>query len=216
VGHDYARLMWDEMGDLADFMDELPAAQWDHESLCEGWRVRDVIGHMCAGHTLPMPKMLREIARYKGDIDAGSAVISVQFGSDHAPSELAAIFRGVAENRTRKGISRVIPAKAGFTDHLVHTQDIRRPLGALRDIPEERLIAALDTLSSPMGGAMPAKKRLKGLKVTATDVGWTRGDGPELRGPAEAIILASLGRDVVLPDLEGEGADRLGKALAAA
>ena len=209
------QLMWDETADLAEFVSGLPDAQWDHESLCDGWRVRDVIGHMCVGHTMPMPKMLREVARYKGDIDAGSAVLSVRYGTDHTPAELAATISAIARHHTRKGISRVIPAKAGFTDHLVHHQDIRRPLGQLREIPEERLVAALDSLFLSLGGSMPAKKRLKGLKVTATDVGWTKGDGPELRGPAEAIILASLGRDVVLADLEGEGADQLGKALAA-
>ena len=216
MGHDYAQLMWDETADLAEFVRGLPDAQWDHESLCEGWRVRDVIGHMCLGHTESLGKILIEVARYKGNIDAGSAVASVEFGTEHTPAELAEILRGIAEHHTRRGISRVIPTKAGFTDHLVHHQDIRRPLGRLREIPEERLVAALDSLFLSLGGSMPAKKRLKGLKVTATDVGWTKGDGPELRGPAEAIILASLGRDVVLADLEGEGADQLGKALAAA
>jgi uncharacterized protein (TIGR03083 family) len=216
MGHDYAQLMWDETADLAEFVSGLPDAQWDHQSLCEGWRVRDVIGHMCVGHTLPMPKMLREVLRYKGDIDAGSAVLSVDYGSNHTPAELAATITSIAGQRTRKGISRVIPAKTGFTDHLVHHQDVRRPLGQLREIPEERLVAALDSLFTNLGGSMPTRKRLKGLKVTATDVGWTRGDGPELRGPAEAIVLASLGRDVVLSDLDGEGAERLGKVLASA
>jgi uncharacterized protein (TIGR03083 family) len=177
--------------------------------------VRDVIGHLCVGHTMPMPAMLREILRYKGDVDAGSAVLSVEYGGAHTPAELAATITSIAEHRTRKGISRVIPGKAGFTDHLVHHQDIRRPLGQLREIPEERLVAALDSLFTTMGGSMPARKRLKGLKVTATDLGWTKGDGPELRGPAEAIVMASLGRHVVLPDLEGEGAERLGQVLAA-
>jgi uncharacterized protein (TIGR03083 family) len=216
VGHDYAQLMWDETADLAEFVSGLPDAQWDHQSLCDGWRVRDVIGHMCVGHTESLGKILLEVARHKGDIDAGSAVASVEFASAHTPSELAEIFTGIARDHTRRGISRVIPAKAGFTDHLVHHQDIRRPLGQLREIPEHRLVAALDSLFTNLGGSMPSKKRLKGLKVTATDVGWTRGDGPEVRGPAEAIVLASLGRDVVLSDLEGDGAQRLRDTLAAA
>jgi uncharacterized protein (TIGR03083 family) len=170
---------------------------------------------MCVGHTSSMAGILVEIVKYKGDIDAGSAVASVEYASDHSPAELATTITSIAEHHTRKGISRVIPTRAGFTDHLVHHQDIRRPLGQLREIPEERLVAALDSLFTTMGGSMPARKRLKGLKVTATDLGWTKGDGPELRGPAEAIVMASLGRHVVLPDLEGEGAERLGQVLAA-
>jgi hypothetical protein len=66
-----------------------------------------------------------------------------------------------------------------------------------------------------LGGSMPAKKHLQGLKVTATDVEWTHGEGPEVRGPAEAIVLASLGRDVALADLEGDGLSRLEAAIAA-
>ena len=216
MGHDYAQLMWDETADLAAFVSGLPDAQWDHESLCEGWRIRDVVGHMCVGHTYPLPKILFEVAKYKGNIDAGSAVASVDFADAHTPAELAEIISRVAADHTRKGIARLISYRAAFTDHLVHHQDMRRPLGQPREIPEERLVAALDSLLTNLGGSMPAKKRLAGLKVTATDVDWSRGEGPELRGPAEAVILASLGRDVVLRELEGEGAERLSAALAAA
>ena len=73
-------------------------------------------------------------------------------------------------------------------------------------------MAALDAVV----GLSPAKKRLREVKVVASDVGWTHGDGPELRGPAEAVILASMGRGVALHDLEGEGAEVLATDLAAA
>ena len=215
MGHDYAQLMWDETADLADYVTGLPEADWDHDSLCAGWRVRDVIGHMCVGHTEPLGSILVQVAKHRFDIDAGSAVASRAFADAHTPVELAAIFGDVATSHTRKGISRLIPSKAGFTDHLVHHQDIRRPLGQPRAIPEDRLVAALDSLTQSLGGSMPARKRLRGLRVTATDVDWTHGDGPEVRGPAEAIVLAALGRDVALADLEGDGVVRLGELIAA-
>ena len=215
MGHDYAQLMWDETADLADYVTGLPEADWDRDSLCAGWRVRDVIGHMCVGHTEPLGSILVQVAKHRFDIDAGSAVASVEFADAHTPSELAEIFSGISAAHTRKGISRLIPAKAGFTDHLVHHQDIRRPLGQPRVIPEARLVAALDALTQSLGGSMPARKRLKGLRVAATDVDWTHGDGPEVRGPAEAIVLAALGRDVALADLEGDGVVRLGELIAA-
>lgn len=215
MGHDYAALMWAETADLAAFATGLPEADWDHPSLCDGWRVRDVIGHMCVGHTESLASILVEVARHRFDIDAGSKVASVEFADAHAPTELAALIADIAAHHTRKGISRLIPTKAGFTDHLVHHQDIRRPLGRPREIPEERLVAALDSLTQHLGSSMPAKKRLEGLKVTATDVDWARGEGPEVRGPAEAIVLASLGREVALADLQGDGVARLEQAIAA-
>jgi len=215
MGHDYEALMWAETADLAEFVSGLPDADWDRDSLCEGWRVRDVIGHMCVGHTEPLGSILLQVAKHRFDIDAGSAVASRAYADDHTPSELATTFSGIAADHTRKGISRVIPYKAGFTDHFVHHQDIRRPLGQPREIPEDRLLAALDSLPESLGGSMPARKRLKGLKVTATDVGWTHGEGPEVRGPGEAIVLAALGREVALADLEGDGVAPLGERIAA-
>jgi uncharacterized protein (TIGR03083 family) len=32
--------------DLADLLDSIPDVQWDTPSLCEGWRVREVIAHL--------------------------------------------------------------------------------------------------------------------------------------------------------------------------
>ena len=176
---------------------------------------RDVIGHMCVGHTEPLLSVLAQLPKYRFNVDAGSAALSARFADEHTPDELLALFSGIAADHTRQGFSRLIPVKAGFTDHLVHQQDIRRPLGAPREIAEDRKLAALDALTGSLGGSMPAKKHLQGLKVTATDVEWTHGEGPEVRGPAEAIVLAALGRDVALADLEGDGLSRLEAAIAA-
>ena len=49
-------------------------------------------------------------------------------------------------------------------------------------------------------GAAPGQTLL-----VATDLEFTRGDGPEVTGPAEAILLAATGRSVALEDLDGEG-----------
>ena len=51
--------------------------------------------------------------------------------------------------------------------------------------------------------------------MTATDVEWAHGDGPEVRGPGEAIALASLGRQAALPDLEGDGVAHLSELIGA-
>ncbi len=32
--------------ELADLLDEAPESAWDTPSLCEGWRVREVVAHM--------------------------------------------------------------------------------------------------------------------------------------------------------------------------
>lgn len=50
-----------------------------------------------------------------------------------------------------------------------------------------------------------AKKRIAGLKLTATDMDWSHGNGPEVKGPAEALVMMMAGRLVALDDLSGEG-----------
>ena len=91
------------------------------------------------------------------------------------------------------GISKTISRGGGSVDHTIHHQDIRRPLGRSRSIPEDRLIAALDAMPT-IGGFVKSKQRMDGLRWTATDVDWTFGDGPEVTGPAEALILLASGR----------------------
>ena len=34
---------------------------------------------------------------------------------------------------------------------------------------------------------------------------WSHGDGPEVKGPAEALVMTMAGRLVALDDLSGEG-----------
>ena len=41
--------------------------------------------------------------------------------------------------------------------------------------------------------------------LSATDTDWTHGDGPEVRGPMIALVMAMTGRPQVLDDLSGEG-----------
>ena len=107
----------------------------------------------------------------------------------------------------RRGISKVIKPAEGLVDHLIHHQDIRRPLGRPRVIPADRLVAALDVVPG-LGGFVGAKQRVAGLRLVATDVDWSHGSGPEVTGPGEAILLAASGRPAGLEDLSGEGADR--------
>ena len=118
-------------------------ADFDHASLCDGWRVRDVMSHMLLGHTTPM---LRD--------DGSARQVSLQraqglpdrlggSGSAHSPEEIRAAWHGVVDGHVMNGIAKTISKKEGFVDHTIHHQDIRRPLGRPRSIPEDRLIAAL-------------------------------------------------------------------------
>jgi uncharacterized protein (TIGR03083 family) len=205
---DYEVLRVAEMVAISELLDGLTPEQWDAASLCEGWRVRDVVSHMCVGYTTRMPVMIAKVARRGFNVPRASLVESIAFGSSHSGTEIAAIFKEIHTENIRRGISKVIKANEGLVDHVIHHQDIRRPLGLPRTIPGDRLVAALDVVPG-LGGFVGAKKRVDGLRLVATDVDWTHGDGPEVRGPGEAILLAASGRSVVLSELDGDGVDVL-------
>ncbi len=211
--HEYDRLLWDESGDIASALGELSDTDFDVMSLCEGWRVRDVVSHMIVGHTTPLGKILVEVAKNRGSVSKASFEASREYGSAHSAAEIRAAWTAVAAQHTREGIAKRISDLEGFIDHLVHHQDIRRPLGRPRAIPAERLVAALDGLPT-IGGFLKSKQRMKGLTWRATDVDWTFGEGPEVRGPAEALILAASGRRVALAELTGDGVGELTARLA--
>jgi uncharacterized protein (TIGR03083 family) len=211
---DYDQLRWDELAAISECLHELNDEQWDAASLCEGWRVRDVISHMCVGYTTPMTTMLRKVASRRFNVPKASYEESIAFGSSHTPAEILAVFDAIHTQHIRKGIAHVIKPTEGLVDHLTHHQDIRRPLGMPRPMPEDRLVAALDVVPG-LGGFVASKKRTAGLRMVATDVGWTHGDGPEVKGTGEAILLTATGRPVALDELEGDGVGILRERLAA-
>jgi uncharacterized protein (TIGR03083 family) len=107
---------------------------------------------------------------------------------------------GAASRRHPPGTSYLDP----FADVLVHGQDIARPLGIRREMPLDAAVVAA-TRYWTMGFPFHARRRLAGLRITATDADWTVGDGPTVAGPIGSLLLLLTGRTAALDELEGEG-----------
>jgi mycothiol maleylpyruvate isomerase-like protein len=58
---DYDRLRYEELASISEFCHGLDAARWDTSSRCEGWRVRDVIGHMSLGYTTGLRSVATDV-----------------------------------------------------------------------------------------------------------------------------------------------------------
>jgi hypothetical protein len=97
-----------------------------------------------------------------------------------------------------------------LTDGLIHQQDIRRPLKEPRTIPAERLLPALRTA---LFGVLLGVRRVRDVRLVATDMEWTFGRGPEVRGTGEALLMAVAGRKAVAGELDGPGAERVARRL---
>lgn len=193
----------DERAELVDFLDTLTPTDWDEPSLCAGWSVRDVVAHIASYQGLGQVGLARWLlaARLRPH---RLNDIGIQQLADLEPEQL------VERIRQRLDLHGIIAARGGgvgLVDALVHHQDIRRPLGRPRRIPAERLAFALPFAWSapPLRGFWHAR----GVRLVATDVEWTAGRGPEVRGPAEAVLMTLVGRRGVAGELEGPGRDVL-------
>jgi hypothetical protein len=87
---------------------------------------------------------------------------------------------------------------------VTHTDDICRPLGLSHHVQPGSLVACME-MYKVATFPVAAKKRIAGLSVRATDVDWFYGQGPEVSGPALALIMAMTGRSAGLSDLSGPG-----------
>ncbi|TKG72934.1 maleylpyruvate isomerase family mycothiol-dependent enzyme [Prauserella endophytica] len=188
-----------ERADLADLLATLTPEQWEVPSLCAGWRVRDVVAHLLSYEELDGRGLLRRLVRGRFTPGRINAVGLADNGA-HDPEELRAL---LARHLTPRGLTAAFGGRIGLVDGLIHHQDIRRPLGLPREVPAERLRQALPfALYAPViRGAL----RARGLRLVATDLDWTHGRGPEVRGKAEALLLAIAGRASVVDELSGEG-----------
>jgi uncharacterized protein (TIGR03083 family) len=211
---DYLRLMQEESRDLADFLAGLPDDDWNQPTLCTGWRVREVVSHMAAGHTIALGSYLVLLATAGFSADRAADRLARQFAASHGNEAILDEFRRGTAGQP-KGPAALVPRAELFTDHLIHHQDIRRPLGLPRVIPEQRLTAALRILAR-LSGRVGSRARMRGLRVVCDDVPFSYGHyGAELRGGAEALIMALSGRRAAVADLHGEGAQLLGDRLSA-
>src|SRR5262249_20259290 len=119
------------------------------------------------------------------------------------PAEITANLRRLADHRYWS------PPPGGdrgpLADVLVHSGDIRIPLG-LPFEPDPQLAAvAMDRLTQSTPTGLAPVSRLRGISLHATDVSrrWRRGE--EVRGPVAALLMAAGGRTPLLDALHGAG-----------
>lgn len=199
--NDARRLHDEENADLSAYLHTLPEEDWERPSLCEGWRVRDVVGHILYGNELNLLTLPWKLGRYGFSSDRSGKAYSIARAAGRPVDELRADFDA---RDPWAGTCRVFPPRLTLLDRLTHHQDIRRALGHERVVPEERLLTVLEPAPT-LGSVFGAKQRTKGLRFEATDVDWSWGDGPVVTGPGEALLMAMLGRSHALADLIGEG-----------
>ena len=195
-----------ERTDLADFLAGLTPEQWEAQSLCDRWRVRDVVAHVMSFDGVSVVGMLRRAVQAR-------FVHVNQVGVD----ELASLSTEQLLDRLRahlrpQGLATTLGGRLALLDVTIHHQDIRRPLGLPRQIPTQRLRQVLDgVVYSP---ELPGWRIARGVRLITTDLEWSHGSGPEVRGPAEAVLMAVAGRSSAVGELTGPGQPLVARRMA--
>jgi uncharacterized protein (TIGR03083 family) len=191
---------------IAGFLDGLDERAWAADTLCEGWTVRHMAAHFVQPMLIGFGRFFLASFRYRGDTARTVDHFTRRLAAKPR-RELIALLREHAHDR-------VDPPRVGpmgpFAETCVHLRDIARPLGLDADVPAEHWRILLDYLASPSAApALSPPGRLDGLRLTATDIDWSAGEGEPVSGPAEALGMAITGRRAALTDLSGPGVPRL-------
>jgi uncharacterized protein (TIGR03083 family) len=194
-----------ERADLAEFLTTLTPQQWATPSLCTKWTVKDVVAHVISYEELGARGLIKRFLK-------GAIVRANQVGVDEfaalSPQQLLDFLR---DHLTPQGLTAGFGGMIALVDGTVHHQDIRRTLDQPRIVPADRLTRILPLV--PSNPRLGAGRRIRGLRLRATDVDWVHGRGPEVTGPGEALLMAMTGRPAALADLAGPGLGTLASRL---
>jgi uncharacterized protein (TIGR03083 family) len=208
---EYWQLIAAERLSLAELLDGLSPAEWETPSLCEGWRVRDVAAHVALPPQVPgLPRLLAEAVRARGSYHRLNHDLAVR----HAARPVQQIAAELREHAHSRRLPVVTNYRNILLDVLVHGQDIAIPLGRTRSMPLEAALVSAERLWT-MGWPFWSRRRLRGVRVSATDVDWSAGRGAAVEGPIAAVLLLLTGRPAAFEQLSGDGVAELAARLSA-
>jgi uncharacterized protein (TIGR03083 family) len=193
-----------ERQDLADLLSDLPAGAWDAPTLCERWRVRELVAHMTMPFRYSGARFLAELARSGGRFDAMADRCARR---DAARLSSGALLAALRDNVTNPWKPPGGGLTGALTHDVVHGLDMSVPLGTGRRVPKERLRIVLASVT----GASALKHfgtDLTGVELRADDIDWSFGSGQPVSGAAQDLLLVVCGRKLPSGLLGGAPAGR--------
>jgi uncharacterized protein (TIGR03083 family) len=188
-----------ERAALAEDLAGLGAQQWRHETLCGQWDVEQVVAHLTAAASLNQWQWLRSMlgARFRPDVH-NQRRLAEHVGS--TPAETLDQFRAVITSTTAP--SPHIPAYLG--EVVVHSQDIRWPLGLLRT-PSVEALTPVAEFFARRDFAVASRTRVADLQLRADDGPFATGTGSLVTGSTLALVMTMAGRVSYVTELDGPG-----------
>ncbi|WP_406832912.1 maleylpyruvate isomerase family mycothiol-dependent enzyme [Pedococcus sp. KACC 23699] len=195
-----------ERRSLVELLGSLTPQQWEAQSLCSEWRVRDVAAHVAMTPSgFSVGTLAVGMVRARGDVWA--------FGRDLARRHAVLPTGELVAELDRGAAARTMPFVTNprniLLDVLVHGQDIAVPLGVERPMPLPAAIAAFERVWT-MGWPFHARRRLRDFRLVATDGALDIGTGTPVEGRVQDLLLLATGRTAAAAArLRGPGVEAL-------
>ena len=192
-----------ERTELAALLGGLQAQQWDAQTLCAGWRPREVVAHMTMPFRLSRRQFATGMLAARGNFNRMADRYARRDAAALSPGQLVSTLAGNAAHPWK-------PPGGGFQGALshdvIHGLDITVGLGLDRRVPHQRLRIVLE-------GVTPRQVKyfgtdLHGVQLRATDLDWSYGAGTPLTGAAQDLLLVLCGRKLPPGRLSGEPSHR--------
>lgn len=178
---------------LAGLLDGFSAERWDASSLCEGWRVREVVAHLTMPARYDEGAFMAELAKDEFDFTRLSDRIAARDAGLPTDQLVSDLRDPVLHNWMPPGGG----AHGALSHVVIHSLDITVPLGEKRTAPDAAIRIVLDDLTQ--GGATDHfGTDITGHSLQATDIAWSYGQGPTLRSEAGNLVVHLSGRSVAL------------------
>lgn len=177
---------------LADILDELDPSAWDHQSLCHGWRVRDVVGHLVWMAEGTLGSVLADVAREMRPVNSAMARIARRAG-EAAPGELTERLRSSA------GGTFALPGlgpTSAMGEVVVHGLDALVAVDVPAPLIAPEHAAAVVGQHSRLWLVFGAGRAVTKVRFVASDAGWDVGpvSGRRIEAPTTELLLMASGR----------------------
>ena len=158
----------EELLHLADLLDGSPDEVWESASLCEGWRIREVVAHMTMPARYSDDAFMAELAAAGGDFTRVSDMIAARDGLLPASTLVAGLRSQVLHEWQPPGGG----AAGALTHCVIHGLDITEALGWDRTVPVDRIGRVLRSVA-PVDGPNLFGTDLAGIELQADDIEWS-------------------------------------------
>jgi uncharacterized protein (TIGR03083 family) len=179
-----------QRGELAQVLAGLPAAGWDAPTLCDGWRVREVVAHITMPFRYSGRRFMLELAKSRGHFNAMADRTARRDAAALSAAELTEAVRSNVDHPWQPPGGGQLGA---LTHDVIHSLDITEALGLDVRIPAERLGVVLPNLVTRQSLKFFGTD-LSGTQLRATDTGWVFGSGKLVAGSAQDLALLLSGR----------------------